>query len=49
MEISPHGREVLFSDIYPGSISDSKLNEGGAVYFVKRVHEIMSDCGFSIQ
>ena len=50
VEISPHGRGVLFSDIYPGSISDSKLTEeGGAVYFVKRVLEIMSDCGFSIQ
>ena len=50
MEISPQGRGVLFSDIYPGSISDSKLTEeGGAVYFVKRVHEIMIDCGFSIQ
>ena len=48
--ISPHGGGVLFSDIFPGSISDSKITEHcGAVYLVEREHEIMSDCGFSIQ
>ena len=31
-----HGWGMLFSDIYPGSISDSKLTEEcGAVYFVE--------------
>ena len=41
---------ILFSDIYPGSISDSKLTEEcGAVYFVQSEHEIMSDRGFLIQ
>ena len=40
--ISPHGRGFLFSDIYPSSISDSKLTEEyGAAYFVKNEHEIM--------
>ena len=39
-----------FSDIFPGSISDSKITEEcGAVYFVEQEHEIMSDRGFSIQ
>ena len=48
--ISPHLGGILLSDIYPGSISDSKLTEEcGAVYFVESEHEIMSDRGFSIQ
>ena len=48
--ISPHGGGILFSDIDPGSISDSKLTEEyGAVYFVESEHEIMSDRGFAIQ
>ena len=48
--ISPHGGEILFSDIFPGSISDSKITEEcGAVYLVAREHEIMRDRGFSIQ
>ena len=48
--ISPHGVGILFSDIYPGSISDSKLTEEcGAVCFVESEHEIMSEHGFSIQ
>ena len=39
-----------FSDIFPGSISDSKITEEcGAVYFVEQEHEVMSDRGFSIQ
>ena len=48
--ISPHGGQILFSDIYPGSISNSKLTgECGEVYFVESEHEIMSDRRFSIQ
>ena len=27
VRISPHGGGILFSDIYPGSISDSKLTD----------------------
>ena len=27
VEISPHGGGTLFSDIFPGSISDSKITE----------------------
>ena len=38
--ISPHGGQILFSDIYPGSISNSKLTgECGEVYFVESEHE----------
>ena len=47
--ISPYGGRILFSDIFPGSNSDSKITgECGAVYLVEREHEIMSDCGFSV-
>ena len=48
--ISPHGGGILISDIYPGSISDSKFTEEcGAVYFVENKHEIICDRGFLIQ
>ena len=48
--ISPHGDGIILSDIFPGSISDLKITEEcGAVYLVEQGHEIMSDCGFSIQ
>ena len=48
--ISPHGGGILFCDIFPGSVSDSKTTEEcGAVFLVERKHEIMSDRGFSIQ
>ena len=48
--VSSHGGRILFSDIFPGSISDSKINEEcGVVYLVKREHEILSDRGLSIQ
>ena len=44
--ISPHRGGVPFSDIYPGSISDSEITEkSGAILLV----EIMSGRGFSIQ
>ena len=33
--IAPHGGGILFSDIYPGSISDSEITEkSGAIMFV---------------
>ena len=48
--ISPHGGGILFSDIYPGSISDSEITEkSNATLYVEEEHEIMSDSGFSIQ
>jgi hypothetical protein len=48
--ISPHGGGILFSDIYPGSISDSEITEkSNTLLFVEKDHEIMSDRGFSIQ
>ena len=50
VRISPHGDGILFSDIPPGSISDSKITEEcGAVYLIEQEHEIMSDRGYSIQ
>lgn len=48
--ISPHGMGILFSDVYPGSISDSEITEkSGALSYVEQEHEVMSDRGFSIQ
>ena len=48
--ISAHGSGILFSDIYPGSISDSEITEKSSTLdFVEKDHEIMSDRGFSIQ
>ena len=40
----------MFSDIFPGSISDSCLTEKvGVLNMVESGHEIMADKGFSIQ
>ena len=48
--ISQCGGGILFSGIFPGSISDSKITgECGAVYLLEHEHEIMSDQGFPIQ
>jgi len=48
--IAPHGIGLLFSEIYPGSISDSEITEKASdLNFVQEEHEIMSDRGFSIQ
>ena len=48
--IAPHGMGILFSDIYPGSISDSEITEkSGTMLYVEEEHEVMSDKGFSIQ
>ena len=48
--ISPHGSGLLFSDIYPGSISDNAITEQtGVLDWVESNHEIMADRGFSIQ
>ena len=48
--IAPHGMGLLFSEIYPGSISDSEIiDKAGALNFVQEEHEIMSARGFSIQ
>lgn len=48
--ISAHGSGLFFSDIYPGSISDSAITEETAVLeWVRPEHELMSDRGFSVQ
>ena len=41
---------IIFSNIYPGSISDTEITEKTNVLkFVEEGHEIMTDRGFSIQ
>ena len=48
--ISQCGGGILFSGIFPGSISDSKITgECGTVYLLEHEHEIISDQGFPIQ
>ena len=48
--ISPHGSGLLFSDIYPGSISDTEITEKSCVLdWIRSEHEVMSDRGFCIQ
>ena len=48
--ITANGMGVFFSDVYPGSVSDSKLTEvSGVLHNVRAEHEIMADRGFAIQ
>lgn len=48
--ISPHGMGIVFSDVYPGSISDSAITEKTNILeFVSEEREVMTDRGFSIQ
>ena len=48
--ISPHGMGIIFSEIYPGSISDTEITEKTDILnYVSEDHEIMTDRGFSIQ
>ena len=45
--ISPHGIGLLFSDIYPGSISDSAITEQTCVLeWIQPKHQLMADGGF---
>ena len=47
--ITPHGSGIIFSDIYPGRISDSEITiEIGVINLVDPVHELMSDRSFAI-
>ena len=47
--IAPHGLGVLFSDVYPGSITDSEITDKSkAIDYVEEEQEIMSDRGFAI-
>ena len=38
---SPHGGELLFSDLYPGSISDAEITEiSFTIHFINEGHEL---------
>ena len=44
--ISAHGSGIVFSDIYPGSISDSQITEKtGILNLIEEEHELMSSTG----
>ena len=48
--IAPHGMGLLFSDIYPGSISDNNITEKlGVIHLIQPEHELMADRGFAVQ
>ena len=48
--IAPHSGGLIFSDLYPGSISDSEITElSSATDFIQEGHEFMTDKGFCIQ
>ena len=48
--ISPYGSGLLFSDIYPGAISDSAITEQTCVLeWIQPEHELMTDRGFSVE
>ena len=50
IRISPHGMGIVFSDIHPGSISDSVITKKTNILdFVQEEHEVMSDRGFVVQ
>ena len=46
--ISPHGSGLLFSDIYPGSIS-AITEQTCVLEWIQPEHELMADRGFSVQ
>ena len=42
--IAPHRMGFFFSDIYPGSISDSEITEKSDILsLIREDHEVMSD------
>ena len=47
--IAPHGGAIIFSDIYPGKITDSETTvETGAINLVDPEYELMSARAFAI-
>lgn len=47
--ISPHGIELSFIDVFPGSISESALTDKpGLLDWLEPEHELMPDRGFSV-
>ena len=48
--IAPHVGGLIFSDLYPGSISDSEITESSsAIDIIEGGHEFMTDKGFAIK
>ena len=48
--IAPHGGGIIFSNLYPGSISDSEITDlAPAIDFIEEGHEVMTDKGFAIK
>ena len=48
--IAPHGGGLIFSNLYPGSISDSEITDlASAIDFIEEGHKFMADKGFAIK
>ena len=48
--IAPHSGGLIFSNLYPGSISDSEIKDlASAIDFIEEGHEFMTDKGFAIK
>ena len=48
--IAPHSGRLIFSSVYPGSISDSEItNLASAIDFIEEGYEFMTDKGFAIK
>ena len=48
--IAPHGGGLIFSNLYPGSISDSEITDlASAIDFLEEGHEFTTDKGFAIK
>ena len=48
--ITPHEMGLLFSDVYPGSISDTEITvKTNVIDFLFQGHELMTDRGVSVQ
>ena len=50
IDIVSHGGGLIFSNFYPGSISDSEITElSAAIDIIEEGHEFMTDEGFAIK
>ena len=47
--IAPHGGGLIFSNLYPGSISDSEITDLASAIDYIEGHEFMTDKGFAIK
>ena len=48
--VAPHSGRLIFSNLYPRSISDSEITDlASTIDFIEEGHEFMTDKGFAIK